>query len=71
MRCATRATALSAEKTMNPACHSSEPAAKEAIGTPRTIPALNPVKTIETARDDLLGSTDAAATDIATDQKTG
>src|SRR5258705_9324494 len=46
-------------------------AAKDAIGTPRTIPALNPVKTIETARDDLLGSTDAAATDIATDQKTG
>jgi hypothetical protein len=56
---------------MNPVCHPSEPAAKEAIGTPRTIPALNPVKTTETARDDLLGSTDAAATDIATDQKTG
>jgi hypothetical protein len=29
------------------------------------------VKTIETALDDLLGSTEAAATDIATDQKTG
>src|SRR5882757_87616 len=70
-RCATRPTALSAEKTMNPACHPFEPVAKDAIGTPRTIPALNPVKTMETALDDLFGSTDAAATDIATDQKTG
>src|ERR1700704_1434322 len=35
------------------------------------MPALNPVKTIKTARDDLLVSTEAAATDIATDQNTG
>src|SRR3979490_1323841 len=70
-KCATKATAFSTEKTINPASHPWEPAANEAIGTPSTIPAPKPVKTIETARDDLLDSTDAAATDIATDQKTG
>src|SRR3981081_844660 len=69
--CAIRATAFSTEKTINPASHPWEPAANEAMGTPSTMPALKPVKTMETARDDLLGSTDAAATDIATDQKTG
>jgi hypothetical protein len=51
--------------------HPSEPAKKEAIGIPRTIPALKPLKTIDTAREDLLGSTEAAAIDIAIDQNTG
>ena len=38
---------------------------------PKTMPALMPVKTTDTARDERLGSMEAAASDMARDQNTG
>ena len=58
-------------KTRNEARQSIAPATKDAIGMPKTMSALMPVKTTDTARDERLGSTEAAASDMARDQNTG